>query len=223
MTVFLMPRWIQRSKITLCGGRVSLTMAQMQEDNWIPRLIWLAKCLIKQCNGSKQFHMIAFASVAPGNLPRDKTEGTTCFQVMEVNYTWPIQYHRKAKGKAYSILYACSQTRGLYLELARTMETGEFLGSPRLIARHGCPEKIYSDNGTTFEGVAKWLRQVMRDDRLNNFLAETNIRWQFNLSRAPWWGGQIERMVRLMKRAPHKTKCQIPAETERFPLNTSRL
>ena len=86
------------------------------------------------------------------------------------------------------------------------METGEFLGSlKRLIARRGRPEKIYSDNGRTFVGAAKWLRQVMRDERLNNFLAETNIRWQFNLSRAPWWGGQFERMVGLVKRALHKT------------------
>ena len=28
-----------------------------------------------------------------------------------------------------------------------------------------------------------------------------NIRWQFNLSRSPWWGGFFERMVGLMKSA----------------------
>ena len=29
--------------------------------------------------------------------------------------------------------------------------------------------------------------------------------WQFNLSRAPWWGGQFERLVGVFKRAFNKT------------------
>ena len=37
-----------------------------------------------------------------------------------------------------------------------------------------------------------------------NFLAYQGIKWQFNLSRAPWWGGQFERMVGLVKGALHK-------------------
>ena len=31
------------------------------------------------------------------------------------------------------------------------------------------------------------------------------IHWQFNLSRAPWWGSQFERMIGLVKRALQKT------------------
>ena len=207
-TTLYSEKLVQRAhEITLHGG-MGLTMAKVREDSWIPRLRRLAKRLIKQCYGCKRLQAIAFASPPPGKLPRDRTEGTAPFQVVGVDYAGPIRYRTKTKkeGKAYIILYTCSLTRGLHLELASTMETGEFLGSlKRLIARRGRPEKIYSDNGRTFVGAAKWLRQVMRDERLNNFLAETNIRWQFNLSRAPWWGGQFERMVGLVKRALHKT------------------
>ena len=32
-----------------------------------------------------------------------------------------------------------------------------------------------------------------------------SIRWQFNLSRALWWGGQFERMVGLVKQAFYRT------------------
>lgn len=70
------------------------------------------------------------------------------------------------------------------------METEEFIGTlKRLIARKGRPEKIYSDNGKTFVGAAKWPSDVMKDERLHDFLAKMNVKWQFNLSRAPWWGG----------------------------------
>ena len=45
----------------------------------------------------------------------------------------------------------------------------------------------------------------MQDERLHDYLAKMNIKWQFNLSRAPWWGGQFERMVGLVKQAFNKT------------------
>ena len=100
----------------------------------------------------------------------------------------PLKYRKKSgkDGKAYIVLYTCSLTRALYLELTSTMETREFLPTlKRLIARHGRPEKIYSDNGRTFVGAARWIRTVMGDEKIQDFLACQEIKWQFNLSRAP--------------------------------------
>ena len=86
------------------------------------------------------------------------------------------------------------------------METDEFISTlKRLIARKDRPEKMYSDNGKTFVAAAKWLRNVMKGERLHNFLTKVDVKWQFNLSRAPWWRGQFERMVGLAKRAFNKT------------------
>lgn len=103
------------------------------------------------------------------------------------------------------LLYACSFTRGMYLDLLPNLEMTECLDSlERFVARRGRPERIYSDNGATFIGAAKWVKAVMRDEQLQGYLAKNRIRWQFNLSRAPWWGGQFERMVGLMKAAFYK-------------------
>lgn len=52
--------------------------------------------------------------------------------------------------------------------------------------------------------AAKWLKQVMSDECLNEFLSRQEIKWQFNLSKAPWWGGQFERMVGIVKRSLQK-------------------
>ena len=127
---------------------------------------------------------------------------------MGLDYAGPIKYctASRKEGKAYIILYACSLTRGLYLELLSNQETEEFLRSlKRLIARRGRLEKIYSDNAKTFVAAAKWLKQIMADERLHNWLSEHEIKWQLNVSRTLWWGGQFERMVSLVKQALYKS------------------
>ena len=183
-------------------------MAKVRETHWVPRLRQLVKRLIKRCYGCKRFHAVANYNPPPGNLPQDRTVGTTPFQVVGVDYAGPVKYRvsRNREGKAYIVLYACSLNRALYLELSKTMETEEFISTlKRFIARKGRPEKIYSDNGRTFVGAAKWLRNVMQDERLHDFLAKLNIKWQFNLTKAPWWGGQFERMIGLVKQAFNKS------------------
>ena len=191
---------------TLHGGVVS-TMAKVRELYWVPRLRRLTKRIVKSCHGCRRFQAQAFSSPPQGDLPKDRTEGQTPFQVVGVDYAGPLKYRKNAKteGKAYVLLYACSLTRALFLDLLPNLETKEFLASfKNFIARRGRPEKVYSDNGRTFVGAAQWIKQVMQDEKFQNFLAYEGIQWQFNLSRAPWWGGQFERMVGLVKGALHK-------------------
>ena len=45
----------------------------------------------------------------------------------------------------------------------------------------------------------------MKGEKFSVYLAKSSIRWQLNLSRALWWGGQFERLVGLAKRAPYKS------------------
>ena len=74
----------EEHKTTLHGG-VGLTMAKIRVQYWIPRLRRLARKVIKSCNGRKRFHFTAFTSPAPGQLPRDRTEGQNAFQVIGVD------------------------------------------------------------------------------------------------------------------------------------------
>ena len=98
-----------------------------------------------------------------------------------MDYAGPLKYKKKrnVEGKAYLLLYACSLTRALYLEVLPNLETSVFLKSfKRFVARRGRPEKIYSDNGKTFVRPANWLK----DESFSNFLARHRIKWQFNLN-----------------------------------------
>ncbi len=199
---------VQEAHLRTLHGGVGLTMTHIRKRYWIPKLRSLAKRQIKSCYGCRRFQATAIVNPPPGMLPKDRTEGNHAFQVVGVDYAGPLKYRKKSgrEGKAYIVLYTCSLTRALYLELTATMETREFLPTlKRLIARRGRPEKIYSDNGRTFVGAARCIRTVMADEKIQDFLANQEIKWQFDLSRAPWWGGQFERMVGLVKNCLFKS------------------
>ena len=96
-----------------------------------------------------------------------------------VDFAGPLKYRIRARteGKAYLALCTYSLTRGLLLEVLPNLATSEFLRSlKRLIARRGRPEKIYSDNSKTFVGAEKWLKQVMREEKTQDYLAHENIK-----------------------------------------------
>ena len=180
----------------------------MRTCYWIPKLRQPVKNVRKSCHGCKRFQASAYATPAPRNLPTIRTRGTNPYQVIGVDYAGPIRYRvsKQREGKAYVLVYACSLTRGIYLDLLPNLETADCLKSMRqFIACRGRPERIYSDNGRTFVGAANWIRAVMADERLQTYLFISQIKWQFNLSRAPWWGGQFERLIGLVKAALNKT------------------
>ena len=39
----------------------------------------------------------------------------------------------------------------------------------------------------------------MKDEKFHTCLSNLDIAWRFNLSRAPWWGGQFERLIGMFK------------------------
>lgn len=177
---------IHRSHVDTLHGGVALTMTRVRERYWVPRLRKLAKQVVKACSGCKRFQATALAAPPPGLLPTDRTEGNTPFKVIGVDFAGPLKYRVRSKeeGKAYLVLYACSLTRGLFLEVLPNLETSEFVRSlKRLIARRGHPAKVYADNGkTSLVGAERWLKQVMRDKKWQDYHAHENIKWQFNLS-----------------------------------------
>eukprot|EP00794_Sanderia_malayensis_P019296 gene19296-biopygen16176 len=71
-------------------------------------------------------------------------------------------------------------------------------------ARRGTPTLIVSDNAKTFKSTAALLKKLWEDQRIAEYLELKQITWKFNLERSPWWGGQFERMVGLVKRCLRK-------------------
>ena len=191
---------------TLHGG-VGLTLTKVREKYWVPRLRQLTKRVRSCCYGCKRHQVTPLRAPKPADLPTERTVGDRPFQVIGLDFAGPIPYKKsnKAEGKAYIIIYTCSLTRALCVELLPDQTHASFVPSlKRMMARRGRPEKIYSDNFSTFVSASKWLKNVIRNENTHDYLATNDIKWQFNMSRAPWWGGQFERMVALVKQSMYK-------------------
>lgn len=185
-------------------------MSDVRQSYWILRLRQMTKGVIHRCNGCKRFHAIAFSRPRMGNLPPDRTVGHRPFQVIGLDFAGPFTYvtGKKTERKAYILLYTCSLTRAVYLNVLKDQTFESILMSLKsLIARRTRSEKIYSDNFSSFMALAKWLKQVM---------LEEGMKWQFNLSRAPWWGGQFERLVGLIKQTIWKSFGKTKPKFEEF-------
>jgi len=53
--------------------------------------------------------------------------------------------------------------------------------------------------------MATWIKRIRKSEKLQDFLAQQEITWQFNLSKSPWWGGMYERLIKEIKKTVYKT------------------
>ena len=82
-------------------------------------IVQLTKRVIRGCNGCKKFQVNAFSNPPAGKLPTDRTQGSAPFKVIGLDFAGLIGYKLKTKkeGKPYILLFACSLTRAVHLEL----------------------------------------------------------------------------------------------------------
>jgi len=187
---------------------VTLTMTKLRSDYWIPSLRQLVKRYMKTCYGCKRFHITHYPVPVQGPLPVDRTTQELPFKIIGTVFAGPFTCKTKSKKevKVYLLLFTCSLTRAVHLEILSNQTTQQFIKAlKKLIARRKKPKVIYSDNAKTFISAANWIKKVNNDEKTHEYLNHENIKWKFNLSRAPWWGGQFERMVGLVKQCLYKT------------------
>ena len=74
----------------------------------------------------------------------------------------------------------------------------------RFTARRGLPRRIISDNAKTFKAAAKAIESMLNHPDVKDHLLNLKVEWNFNLEKAPWWGGLFERLVKSTKRCLRK-------------------
>ena len=198
---------VEEAHLQTIHGGVTLTMARIRDQYWIPTLRQLVKRIIKRCYGCKRFNISHYPKPSQGLIPTDRTKQDLPFSVIGTDYAGPFICKTKGKRdiKVYLLLFNCSLTRAVHLEILPNQTTQEFIQAlKRLIATRGRPKVIYSDNAKTFEKASKWIKRVYKDEGMQEFLVTKQVKWKFNLSRVPWWGGQFKRMVGLVKQCLYK-------------------
>ena len=92
------------------------------------------------------------------------------------------------------------------MELVQNMSTDSFINCfRRFISRRGLPRLAISDNAKRFKTADNILKYIFNQPRVQQFLANHNILWHFNIEQAPWQGGFYECMVKSVKRCLRKT------------------
>ena len=108
---------------TLHGG-VNYTMAEVRERFWIPKLRQLTKRVIDKCYECKRFRAVSCPAPAVGDPPLERKSGSRQFQVIGIDFAGPLIYKKKGQqeAKAYILVYSCSLTRAVYMDLMRALK-----------------------------------------------------------------------------------------------------
>ena len=128
-----------------------------------------------------------------------------------VDFAGPLFVKSKVKddpetAKVYIALFTGATSRAVHLELVPSLDASTFLLClGRFIGRRGLSKLIVSDNAKTFQASEKTLVSLFELEDVQEHLSSKGIRWQFNLAKAPWWGGFFERLVKQVKSCLKKT------------------
>lgn len=158
--------------------------------------------IIHKCVTCRKFEGRPFKAPLPPPLPACRVTEAPAFSYTGVDFAGPFMAPPSQSNKAWMTCYV---TRAVHLDTVPDQSTPAFLRClKRFVARRGLPRRFISDNGKTFKAASKYLETVFKDGLVQEHLTGLGVAWQFNVERAPWWGGAFERMVRSTKRCLKK-------------------
>ena len=143
--------------------------------------------------------------------PRSKTTQSSPFINTGVDY-FGLLYVKNVRNrkKVWICLFTCIVVRAVHLEVVEDITAEHFLEAfRRFIARRGKPNKIISDNATTFKAAKNAIdiawNDILRDHEVHSYLSKNRIEWKFIIELSPWMGGFYQRLVGITKMALKKT------------------
>ncbi|XP_070067005.1 uncharacterized protein [Drosophila virilis] len=107
----------------------------------------------------------------------------------------------RRREKRWGVLLTCLTVRAVHLDIATLLSTDSYLCVLKsFVARRGCPRRMLSDNGTTFRGASRVLKDEI--ERISPALIERQypeLEFTFIPPGSPHMGRSWERMVRSTK------------------------
>ena len=96
-----------------------------------------------------------------------------------------VYRENKKEAKAYVIIFTCAAMLDVHLELTKSQLADKIKAKLNaFITGRTRPETLISDNGGAFKATADWIRSLRRSERLHDHLAQEEITWKFNVSKA---------------------------------------
>ena len=123
-----------------------------------------------------------------------------------VDFFGPLMVkHGRGSAKRYGCIFVCMASRAIHLELAQSLETGDFIMAlRRFLNIRGNVKQLRSDNGTNFVGAERELREALENwnqHQIEEHLVQRGIEWIFHPPYASHMSGVWERLIRGVKRS----------------------
>ena len=196
---------VRRAHSRVMHNGVKETLTEIRSKYWIIKGRSLVRSIIHYCVTCKRHEGASFKTPIPPALPTFRVQEQPPFTFTGVDYAGPLYTRTREASKVWICIFTCCVTRAIHLELVADMSTDTFIRClKRFAARRGMPRRILSDNGKSFKAAAVFLGRVFKDQTVIDHLSTFGTEWQFNVEKAPWWGGVFERLVKSTKRCLRK-------------------
>jgi hypothetical protein len=158
--------------------------------------------------------------VSEGGLPKFRTRVTRPFEIVGIDTAGPlyVSYHRHKPGPKsekekkdkqlatsgafvkkhlHLMIITCCSTRAVNLQICRNLSTSEIARAFKEFTKErGTPKLVISDNAKSFKNLGLLYQEAFRQEISG---ACPEMSWRTIPSRAPWWGGFYESLLRPIK------------------------
>ena len=136
---------------------VASTMGAIREEWWIPRLRSLVKKMINGWHTCKVFSTEPYGKTDTSPLPYFRTEASKPIHTPGIDFAGPLTYKvkRDKQGKAPILVFTCSVTRAVHLEVTKSQTAEEFRDNLNaFISRKTRSQRIISYNAACLQNYS---------------------------------------------------------------------
>ncbi|XP_022837371.1 uncharacterized protein LOC111364652 isoform X2 [Spodoptera litura] len=196
----------ENEHIVLFHAGPQLLLAHIRLSYWPLAGRNLAKHIVRKCVRCTRIKAQP-VQIVMGDLPQDRTHLEYPFLNTGLDYAGPVLIaNRRGRGcqllKSYICVFVCFAVRAVHLELVSDLTKEAFLAAfSRFISRRGKPQRVYSDNGTTFVGAFNELSRFFEvsSKDIESAVANKGIEFKFIPAYSPHFGGIWEAAVKSTK------------------------
>jgi len=197
-------------------------MHEARRKFWIIGLRKMAKAVVSKCVICRKLRrkpldqlmgQVPSLRVAAGFPPFSNT-------AMDMFGPLQIRLNRRTLQEAQVVIFTCTTTRAIHLELVTHKTTEAFLMAFRRFAcLRGHPNVCWSDCGSNFVGAQEYLREVMQGwdiPKIQSTVSEEfacNFEWQWDTPRASHQNRIVESLIKSVRQALNSV-CKNQALTE---------
>ena len=151
-------------------------------------------------------------------LPDSRLSMSPPFDVTSLDLFGPIEIKdtvkQRTRKKVWGVIFNCSSTRAMYLDLTEDYSTDAVLHTiRRFVSIRGCPSEMISDQGSQLISAAKDIAELVKDwdwGSIATWAATKQMKWTVVPAEGQHQNGLSESLIKSVKRTiEHKVKPHI--------------